>query len=179
MSDVAEFRSSRGYNALLGIGLAALAVVTAGLPFYASEQEFLGTRIRRGGGILKLIEQTIGWQLFTILMVAFGLWLAVYGVVHLWKAIDTTPDVSARQDQVDFHPAVRGSSASYHEISHWRLEFVSGHPVLWIHFHEPYWSLQGLFKRTTVKLEGGKEQIEPLVNFFARHEDMGQKFVQG
>ena len=104
--------------------------------------------------------------------------MAVYGVVSLWKAIDATPDVTAFENRLEFHPAVRRTHVQYNEISHWSIEIVSGHPVLWLYFNEPYWSLQGLFKRKTVKLEGGREDLEPLVNFFSRHPIMSGKFVR-
>jgi hypothetical protein len=114
--------------------------------------------------------------LFLVLLALFGIWAANYAVVSLWKAMDATPDVTAFEDRLEFHPAVRRSAATYDEISHWSVETVNGHPVLWIHFFEPYWSLQGLFKRRTVKLEGDRDQLMPLVDFFAHHPDMSEKF---
>ena len=105
---------------------------------------------------MRLIEQTIGWNGFSILLVCFGLWGAFYSLVSFWKAVVSTPDVTALNDHLEFHPAVKLAPVEYEEISHWSIEFVSGHPVLWIHLFEPYWSLQGLFKRKTIKLEGGK-----------------------
>jgi hypothetical protein len=177
MIEHADFKSTRGSNLLLGLGLLIIPVSTFYIALFGNEDEFLGTRVRRGGGVMKLIEQTIGWELFAALLVAFGLWAAVYSVVSLWKAFDSTPDVRAYPDRVEFHPAVRRAPARYDEISHWSVEFVNGHPVLWIHFIEPYWSLQGLFRRRTVKLEGDKQQLEPLADYFARHWDMGEKFV--
>lgn len=177
MQDVAEFKSSRASNAGLGLGLLAIFGCAAGLPFYASEDSFLHTHVRRGG-MMKLIEQTIGWPLFCVLMIAFGLWCAVYGVVHLWKAFDATPDVTAHNDRLTFHPAVKPSPANYEEIAYWKIELVSGHPVLWLHFHEAYWSLQGLFNRKTVKLEGGREKILPFAEFLFNNQHMAEKFVK-
>ncbi len=113
-----------------------------------------------------------------VLMLLFGAWLSVYSVVSLWKAFDGTADVTATAGGLRFHPAVRASPASYDELSHWRMEMVSGHPVLWLHFHDAYWSLQGLFKRKTVKLEGGREDLEPLVTYFSQHPVMRGKFVR-
>ncbi|MFL6757513.1 MAG: hypothetical protein ACJ8EG_08050 [Sphingomicrobium sp.] len=178
MSEQAEFKLSRASNALTGLGLLFLTACILFVTLFVSESEFLGTRIRRGGGLVKLVEQTIGWELFVCLMIAFGLWVAVYAIVLLWKVIDARADVTAHTDRLEFHPAVRRSSASYDEDSHWLVEFVSGHPVLWIHFHEPYWSLQGLFKRKTVKLEGGREDLEPLFEYFAHHPIMMEKYVR-
>lgn len=133
--------------------------------------------MRRGGGIMKLIEQTIGWNVFSVLMIAFGVWAGIYAIVSLWKAIDTTPDITAYSDHLSFHPAVKKSKLSYEDVSYWSVEYVSGHPVLWIHLLEPYWSLQGLWKRKTVKLEGDKEQLTPMFEYFSRHEIMREKFV--
>lgn len=177
MEDKAEFKLSRGSSALTAVGLSFLTCCILFLPLYADEQRFLGTHIRRGGGLLKLIEQTIGWHAFVALMLLFGGWSAVYTVVTFWKVLDPTPDVTALPKELQFHPVVRRTPASYGEVSHWTIEIVSGHPVLWIHFLEPYWSLQGLFKRRTIKLEGGREEISPLVSFFTRHPIMARKFI--
>jgi hypothetical protein len=177
MTDQAEFKSGRWSNALTGLGLLLIPVGVFYLAMFSTEDEFLGTRVRRGGGLIKMIEQTIGWELFTILMLAFGLWAAIYSIVSIWKAVDGTPDVMALYDRLEFHPAVRRSPAQYDDISHWSVEIVSGHPVLWINFIDSYWSLQGLFKRKTVKLEGDREQLTPLVDYFSRHPIMREKFV--
>jgi hypothetical protein len=141
-----------------------------------NEESFLSSEVRRGG-IFKLIEQAVGWNIFAAGFCLFGLWIAVYAVVSIWKAYDPTPDVAATEAGLKFHPAVRRSPARYEEISNWSLEIVSGHPVLWIRFYKPYWSLQGLFRRTAVKLEGGREQLKPLVDFFAHHSLMRTKFT--
>ena len=177
MSERAEFRLSRASSAFTGLGLLFLTASVFFVALFSNEAEFLHTRVRRGGGIMKLIEQTIGWELFALLLILCGLWAAVYAVVSLWKAISPVADVTAYDDRIEFHPAVRRAAASYEDISHWSIEHVSGHPVVWLHFLEPYWSLQGLFKRKTVKLEGGKEDVEPLVQFFARHPVMSEKFA--
>lgn len=177
MPEQAEFKSSRTSNALLGLGILIIPVSTFYIAMFANEDEFLGTRVRRGGGLIKGIEQTIGWELFAILMIAFGVWGGIYSIVSFWKAIDPTPDVTAFQNGLEFHPAVRRSAVAYDDVSHWTVHFVSGHPVLTIYLFESYWSLQGLFKRRTVKLEGDKEQLAPLVDYFSRHQIMGEKFV--
>lgn len=178
MSEPAMFKGTRVANLALGLGFPLITFATFYLALYGNEAEFLQTRVRRGGGLIKLIEQSIGWGPFATLMLLFGCWCGVYGLVSLWKAVDSTPDVTAHQDQLEFHPAVRRATATYDEISHWCVEIVSGHPVLWIHFNEPYWSLQGLFRRKTVKLEGGKEQVGPLFEYFANHPIMSGKFVR-
>ncbi|WP_152417347.1 hypothetical protein [Sandarakinorhabdus sp. AAP62] len=178
MSDQVIFKSKRTSNALLGISLFVLVGCVFYVALFTNEHDFLSTRVRRGGGLIKLIEQSIGWNAFVVLLILFSFWLTVYAIVALWKAIDGTPDVTAFPDRIEFHPSVRQSSALYDEISHWSIEIVSGHPVIWINFLESYWSLQGLFKRKTVKLEGSWEQLEPLVDFFSHHHDMGGKFVR-
>jgi hypothetical protein len=174
--DQAVFKSGRVSSAFLGLGLLALVGCIGWMVLFMDEDRFLGSHTRRGG-IIKLIEASIGWPAFVVLMLLFGGWLTVYAAVSLWKALDGTADVTAMPDALHFHPAVRGSPASYDELSHWRIEMVSGHPVLWLHFHQAYWSLQGLVKRKTVKLEGGQEDLEPLVNYFSRHPVMNGKFV--
>lgn len=178
MSEPAQFKGARTGNFFVGIGLLLIPAGALYIALFSNEDQFLHTRVRRGGGIIKMIEQTIGWELFIFLMLLFGAWAMVYSIVSLWKVINTTPDVTAHPDHLEFHPAVRSSAASYDEISHWSIEFVSGHPVLWIHFYEAYWSLQGLFKRKTIKLEGNKEQLTPLFEFFSRHPIMNQKFAR-
>jgi hypothetical protein len=74
MTNYAEFKSSRLSNFVLGIVLLLIPVSTFGIAFLGNEDEFLDTRVRRGGGILKLIEHTVGWDMFVVLMVAFGIW---------------------------------------------------------------------------------------------------------
>jgi hypothetical protein len=142
---------------------------------FVGEDDFLSARFRRGG-FLKLIEQIIGWQLFVFLMGAFALWCLNYGVVSIWKVIDGSPDVKAWDDRIEFHPAVKRTPVSYSDVQKWTLEHVSGHPVLRIYLKESYWSLQGLFKRRTIKLEGGKEDLEPLFSFFVSHHYMSERF---
>lgn len=178
MSDFAEFKSTRLSNFLLGIGLLIIPISTFYISFFGNEEKLLETRVRRGGGFIKLIEQTIGWELFVVLMIAFGIWGGVYSFVSIWKAIDAKPDVKALPDRLEFHPAVKRSSVSYDEVSHWSIEIVSGNPVVWIHLNEAYWSLQGLFKRKTIKLEGDREQVAPIVEYFSRHSTMNGKFVR-
>lgn len=170
-----EFKSSRAANAGLGAGLLLLGIGAATFSIWASEATLLGSQVRRGG-LLKLVEQAIGWELFAILIAVFGLWCANYGIVSLWKAINTTPDVTALPQGFEFHPAVKRDPASYDEISKWTVEIVSGNPVLWLYFHKPYWSLQGLFRRKTLKLEGGWENIKPLNDFLSNHPIMRYKF---
>lgn len=177
MANFAEFKSRRSSNALLGLGLLLIPVSTFYIAFFGSEGQLLGTRGRRGSGFLKLIEQTIGWDMFVVLMIVFGLWGIVYSIVLLWKAIDSTADVKALYEGLEFHPAVKNSPTSYDEVSHWSIEMVSGHPVVWIHLNESYWSLQGLFKRKTIKLEGDREQLMPLVDYFSHHPAMMNKLV--
>ena len=161
-----------------GYGILAIffALVVLSIPILATEEEFLGTRVRRGG-ILKLIEQAIGWELFLALMVMFALLVGAWGIVHIWKAVNTTPDATALADRMEFHPAVRRTAVTYDEIAKWTVEYSNGNSILWLHFHKPYWSLQGLFRRKTVKLEGSREEIQPLDDFLSTHPVMRYKFV--
>jgi hypothetical protein len=175
MAEQAEFRGDR--SPVLGGGLVVLAGVFFALPLLMTEESFLNTRARRGG-FLKIIEQTIGWELFSLLMITFGVWVLAMGVAVLWKALNDTPDVTALEDRLEFHPAVRRAPASYDEVDYWRIEFESGNPVLRMHFFESHWSVQGIVRRKTVKLEGSTEDLEPLVGYFARHPVMSGKFVR-
>lgn len=174
--DHAEFKSTHKSNFWVGLGLLIIPVSAIYIAFFLNEDVLLETHARRGG-IMKLIEQSIGWVPFSILLLLFGAWATVYSIASFWKLADSTPDLTAYLDRIEFHPAVRRRSASYDEISHWRIEIVSGHPVLWIHFRRAYWSLQGLFRRRTVKLEGDREQLTPVVTFFSYHPVMSQKFA--
>jgi hypothetical protein len=177
MLEQAEFKSSRASNLSLGIGLLALTGCIVWLVGFSSEEELLHSHARKSG-IFKLIEQAVGWPAFCFMAACFGFWLLVYSVVHIWKALDSTPDVTALPNCIEFHPAVRRTAASYSDISHWSIEYVSGHPVVWIHLHQAYWSLQGLFKRKTIKLEGGRDKLAPLVDYFSHHHVMSQKFMR-
>ena len=175
--DQAVFKSGRVSSAFLGLGLLAIVGCVGWLVVFMGEDRFLATHARRGG-IIKLVEQLIGWPAFVVLMLLFGGWIAVYSIVSLWKAFDGTADVTATPDGLQFHPAVRRTPATYDELLYWRIEIVSGHPVLWLHFDRSYWSLQGLFKRKSVKLEGRRKDLEPLVNYFSRHPIMHRKFIR-
>jgi hypothetical protein len=174
----AEFRSDRSLNAKVGFGFPLFAVAIFYVALFGSEEQLLRSGVQRGGAFVKLIEQVIGWDLFSALMVAFGAWMLVYSVVSLWKAIDPTPDVSALADRLEFHPAVKRSASTYDDVSHWSVEIVSGHPVLWIHLRQPYWSLQGLFRRKTIKLEGSADELTPLMNYFSLHPVMRGKSAE-
>ena len=177
--DSAEFKSTWSSNFFTGVGLVVLSGVFFWLPLYMTEDDFLHTRVRRGGGIIKLIEQTLGWELFSILMFVIGFSVAVMGLVSLWKAINTKPDARVLETHLEFHPAVHRHDLDYQDVSHWSIKFSNGHPVLWLHLLEPYWSLQGLYKRKTIKLEGDKDQLGPIVDFLLRHPIMSLKFVKG
>lgn len=159
------------------MALMALSILIVSLPFWITEERFLGTRVRRGGGLIKMIEQTLGWELFSLLMVIFGVMLAMWSIASIWKLIDDTPDVTAHPDHLEFHPAVRREPATYDDITHWSVEWVQGHPVLWLHFSERHWSLQGIYPRTTVKLEGGTEDLEELFAYLVRNDAMRPKFI--
>jgi len=178
VSNFAEFKSKRSSNFFIGLGLLLIPAGVAYLVFFSSEDEFLHTRVRRGGGLMKLIEQSIGWETFCFLMLAFAVWAIAYSAVSFWKVFDGTADVTAYDDHVEFHPAVKSVAATYDDISHWNVQMVSGHPVLWIHFFDTYWSLQGLYPRGTVKLEGSAEELEPLITYFSDHVQMREKFAR-
>ena len=68
----AVFKSTRIANGFLGVGLLVLAGCVSYIVLFIDEDQFLHTRTRRGGGLMKLIEQTIGWEFFIVLMVLFG-----------------------------------------------------------------------------------------------------------
>lgn len=175
MEERATYKSPDG--PFTGLFLVVLGFVMVSLPIWMTEADFLGTRVRRGGGIMKLIEQSIGWTGFSLLMGLIGLWCAAMGICALWKGLNRTPDVTAYPDRLEYHPAVRRDDTTYEEVSHWGVHFASGHPVITLHFYDSYWSLQGKWPRTTMVLEGGKEDLEQLFNYFAQHPIMSQKFV--
>lgn len=154
--------------------------ILVGGPLYVAlfmdEHEFLHAKMRRGGRIVKAIEQSVGWDNFAILTLAFALFTTVVFVVVLWKITDNTPDITAYHDRLYFHPAVRFNSANYDDISRWNVERSGGKSVLCIEFHESYWSLQGLYKRKNLKIESGSDELKPLTEFFSHHQEMRQKF---
>lgn len=176
MEESAEFKSTRVSNLILGVGLLVVAGSITWVIGFGSEAQLLQSSARKSG-FLKLIEQAVGWEVFRFGAICFALWILVYSIVSLWKGIDATPDVTALPECILFHPAVRRSAASYDDVSHWSIEIVNRNPVLWIHFKESYWSLQGLFKRRTVKLEGSEAQLESLTDFFSNHAIMGPKLA--
>lgn len=146
------------------------------LPLWMTESDFLATRVRRGGGILKLIEQTIGWTTFSVLMMLLGVWCITLGFAALWKLFNRQPDLRAQSDKIEFHPALRRKSAKYNDIDYWTLHFASGHPVVTIYFVEKFWSLQSMWPRRSMVLEGGREDLEGLVEFFLHHPYMSMRF---
>lgn len=176
MGDSASFRSPDG--PLTGIGVVLLGLLTASVPIWLTEDGFLGARVRRGGGLLKMIEQTIGWPMFSLLMCLFGLWLIAMGAAILWKATDKKPDVTAYPDRIEFHPAVRREATSYDDLRSWSVRNASGHPVVTLRFYDKYWSLKGIFPRTSIVLEGGREDLEDLVNYLDRHPLARDKFMK-
>lgn len=97
----AEFKSGRFANAFLGVGLLACSACVVWVALFMDETQFLGTHVRPGG-IIKVIEQSIGWPASVVLMTFFGAWLTVYAVVSLWKAFDGTADVTATQEGLYF-----------------------------------------------------------------------------
>lgn len=174
MEDHAIYRSPDG--PITGLILFVIGCSTLALPLWVSESDFLGTRIRRGGALIKLIEQTIGWTAFTILMMMFAVWCITVGIAAFWKMINSEPDVRADGDQIEFHPALRREPARCNEIDYWTLHFASGHPVLTIYFFEKFWSLQSKWPRKSMTLEGGREDLEDLVQFFSNHPYMSSRF---
>jgi hypothetical protein len=176
MNEQATFRGDR--NLILAFFMLLLGVGCFIFPFFFNEDDILSSRARRSG-ILKLIEQTVGWELFCLLILVFGAWALAMGIAVLWKAIDSTPDVTATYEGMTFHPAVRRTPASYEDVDYWKIEIVSGHPVVWIYLFDSYWALQGMFPRKTVKLEGSREDLEPIVAYFDSHPEMAAKFLGG
>lgn len=176
MAESASFKSPDG--PVTGFFLVLLGLLTTSLPIWMTESDFLGTRVRRGGGLIKLIEQTIGWPGFTLLMGLFGLWLTAMGVVGLWKVINSKPDVTAYPDRIEYHPAVRRDTTSYDDLYSWSIHAASGHPVVTLRFHDNYWSLKGIIPRKSIVLEGGNEDLEELVNYLDRHPIARDKFMK-
>jgi hypothetical protein len=177
MSDYTEFKSSRSSNLRTGLCLLLIPISTFYIALFLNEEDILATQGTRAARVVKDIEQAIGWELFVILLVAFGIWIGICAIVLLWKAIDPKADVKVLPDRLEFHPAVKSSSVLYDEVSHWSIHLVNGIHMISIHLEKSYWSLQGLFKRKTIWLKGDKEQLTQITEYFSRHTVMSGKLV--
>lgn len=182
MTDTAEFRAKRSEH-LISAGLASvMSAAMFGAALTGTEDRLLQSRPRRGGGIVKLIEQTIGWDLFVMLMLTIGIVAAVaslyFAVLFAWTTFDRRPDVRALQDRVEFHPALKASSTTYDQVLYWAVANDHGFPALVIHLKSGYWSFKGLLKRKTIRLEDKRERLEPLIGYFLRHPGMSAKFAR-
>jgi hypothetical protein len=171
-----EFRTSFGSNLLTGIGLALLSIGGIYWVTHGTEADLLNSHSRKGG-IIKLIEQVIGWDLFVILIIILAIVGLVYAIVSFWKAIDKKPDVAAFDDHLEFHPAIRMSPAGYDEISHWSAKREKDNFEMKIHFRESFWSLQNIVSKSFIKLEGSDSEISDILNFFSQHPTLSQAFV--
>ena len=171
---MATYRSPDG--PIVGIGILLFSLGIMSIPLWMTEADLLGSHARRSG-FMKLLEQSIGWTGFCIVMFLFGAWLAASGLSALWKFLVKKPDVTAHMDHLEFHPAIRRDNAAYEEVENWKIHFASGHPVLTINFLDPFWSLQGKWPRKSLVLEGGKEDLQEIVNFFSSHPYMADRYI--
>jgi hypothetical protein len=172
----AEFKTSVSSNLLTGIGLAVLSIGGVYWVTHTTEADLLNSHSRKGG-IVKLIEQIIGWDLFVILIISLAVLGLAYAVVSCWKAVDKKPDVSVFDDHLEFHPAVRMSPAGFDEISHWSAKKEEDNFEMKIHFRESFWSLQNIVSRSFIKLQGKDPEISGILDFFDQHPLLSQMFV--
>jgi hypothetical protein len=172
----AEFRTSFVGNLLTGIGLALLSIGGVYWVTHGTEADLLNSHSRKGG-IVKLIEQIIGWDLFVVLIIVLAILGFIYAAVSCWKAIDKKADVAAFDDHLEFHPAIRMSPAGYDEISHWSAKREKDNFEMKIHFHESFWSLQNIVNKSFIKLEGSDTEISGILDFFGQHPTLSQAFV--
>jgi hypothetical protein len=172
----AEFKTSTSSNLLTGIGLGLLSIGGIYWVTHTTEADLLNSHTRKGG-IVKLIEQIIGWDLFVILIILLAILALAYAAVSCWKAVDKKPDVSAFDEHLEFHPAVRMSPAGYDEISHWSAKKEEDHFEMKIHFRESFWSLQNIVSKTFIKVEGKEAEISDILNFFDQHPLLSTMFV--
>lgn len=157
---------------------AMTAFFTAGLFWLAefgSEKDLLKSHAR-GGGIVKLIEQLIGWELFSTMVLIAGFACAVATFFFLWKTVYTKPDLQAFDDGIDFHPAVKFTGVSYEDVDHWKVTKEDG-LVLTLQLHDSYWSLKGIVPRKTLKFERSEAELRPIVLFWYNHPVMGGKLI--
>jgi hypothetical protein len=173
----AEFKTSVSSNLLTGVGLSVLSVGGVYLVTHMTEADLLNTHSRRGG-IVKLIEQIVGWDLFVILIILLAILGLAYAVVSCWKVVDKKPDVSAFDEHLEFHPAVRMSPASYDEISHWSAKKEDDNFEMKIHFRESFWSPQNIVSKSFIKLQGNDSEISEILDFFDQHPLLSQMFVE-
>ena len=174
MDKVATYRSPDGPIAGIAILLSSFGIMS--IPLWMTEADLLGIDARRSG-FLKLLEQSIGWTGFCIVMVLIGARLAALGLSALWKFYIKKPDVTAHMDHLEFHPAIRRDSAAYEEVDSWRIHYKRGHPVLTIKFLDFFWSLQGNWPRKSLVLEGREEDFQEIVNFFSSHPHMADRYI--
>lgn len=174
MATDAEFRTPRGAAVALGVLLAALAAGAVYVALWTNEEDLLNARVRRGG-LVKMVEQAIGWDTFVLLMLGVAALLAIYAIAFLWRAVDRRPDVAIRTDRLEFHPAIRPRPASFDEVRSWTIERVQGAPSIRILFDQPYWSLMGLVPRKSLKIDGKQALLEPFIDQMAHHPVMGAK----
>lgn len=119
MPDRVIIKSTRRLNAVMGVML----LLVSGCIFYAvptlNESDLQNSQPIRGEGFLKLIVKLVGWHVFIVLLALYGLWNTLCAVMFLWLAVNKAPLVIALKDRIEFHPALRRSSASYNEVSSW------------------------------------------------------------
>ena len=171
-SDIA---SSRAGHFAMGVGLTLLAAVALSLPIIATEEEFLGARVRRGG-IIKLIEQSIGWEAFVVLIVLFALGMLRLGIISFWKAVNDKPDLLASPERLEFHPSLRRFSASYDDIESWSIQTANGFSLR-LRFLSPHWSLQNIFGRRVIKIAADRRCLVLVAEYFDRHPVMSEKYT--
>jgi hypothetical protein len=172
----AEFKTSYSSNLLTGVGLTVLSIGSVYWVTHTTEADLLNSHSRKGG-IVKIIEQVIGWDFFVLLVVLFAVLGLAYALASCWKTIDKTPDVSAFDEHLEFHPAVRMSPAGFDEISHWSARREEENFEMKIHFRESFWSLQNIASKSYLKLEGKQSEISDVLNFFTHHPTLSQMFV--
>lgn len=175
MGEEVEYRTPRGAAAMMALLLSAFAGGAVYVALWTSEEDLLNARVRRGGGLVKMVEQTIGWNAFVLLVLGIALLLAIYAVSYWWRAVDGRPDVTIHADRLQFPPAIRPKDALFDEVKSWAIEQVHGAPSIRMMFEQPYWSLQGLVPRKSLKIEGKPALLEPFIEKLVHHPVLGPK----
>lgn len=185
MPDYVEFRMPRAQQIFSGILFLGLSPIFFMMVFFYSEAEFLNKRTTGKGGILKLLEQIIGWEAFTVLMTAIGVYFLYIALTAIRAGISRTPNVMAFREHMKFHPTVKTSPVSYDNVVSWSFGPHRSQSILtkhWFclsfHLDQPYWSKRLLIRRKKLEFACRKEQFHSIVEFLSQHPVMGPKRIE-
>ena len=157
-----------------GVLMLLVSLGILSVPLWMTEDELLDSNARRSG-LFKAVEQTIGWEAFSGLVIVIGIWVLSMAASLIWKAISGRPDVEAFADRIEFHPALRTRPARYDEIDRWSLQIAKGRVVLKLHFVSWFWSLQSKWPTKVLTIDAHPNDLDDLMQFLAKHPQMSER----